>query len=1039
MKSYLKRTLWISGGIIGLILLIIITATLLFFFDKPLVRNLSQKYLSTKAGLSIKIGKLDYTISPLHIIISSLKVSQESKTQKIEVFVNRVEAKGEFKKLLHLDKPVFETVEAVGAELRLEQNAFPEEETDYQNLILQAAEILGYAGKLSVKDSRITASFLFGKVNLEKVNLDLSKSPAENTLTYALDCENIGVEISDGRFSFASRLNTSGTLEIAQRTSWKGRLALASLLIAAPGFRESFKSVTIEGVGELEPDKDRLSFTRLSAGFPELAQVSGNLTVDYGKNLSLEMNAEVRVDDLGQAASFLKPRLPRIFQDVSIQGKTAVGVRYDLATSSEGKQEKIEASLAFDRIRFGYAGPGLPLQAELSGQLKAEGLPADLQFAADIQANIGKISGENFEIQNSSLHLRGKGKKDVADISSFEGTLKGLAFVVPGGRRLSFEEAQLKGTARLDLNRKTLVLDSLEACLPPLSPVQSSVRLNLSPRGLKQASLVTRGLKITVLRKLLSSFIPESLKGWEFDGDLDISVEARDSDASREGWDFSGDLTLVQGKFNDPAFTVAGDGLAPRFHLEGQYNPLKSTLSFSGSLELSQGESLWKDFYISWAKYPVKAAITANYGLALQRLEAMAGRLVFPTLGEFQAEGSVLFEPSFSFNLQTNTRLMLEPLYSLYFQAGAANESRLNVTGTLESKAEIIKGKDALSIKGHLTWSDGSIEKPGSKFAVRGLKAEVPIYFETEGTKDSAEEETVPVRGSLKLEELQTPLFSFQSLEIFLRNGKNAFEIDPFSLDIFGGEAEFGKTSLALDPKTLAFKGVSSVRLRDLDISRIPLNSTQFKLSGNAAAVFSRVDISAQKISTQGQAEIDIYGGKVVISGLAIASPFSKARAISSNIDFVDLDLKKVTDAVPFGEVTGIIRGEIRDLTFSYGQPERFDLKLESAKKKGVPQTFSLKAVDDLTVISSGQQASMGTGKFWMRYIHGFRYEKIGIVSTLRNDAFTLSGTIKENGVVYLVKKPWLFGINVIDRDPEKKISFKEMMNRLKRVGQSGK
>jgi hypothetical protein len=1039
MKRYLKRTLWISGGIIGLILLIIITAALLFFFDKPLVRNLSQKYLSKKAGLAIEIGKLNYTISPLHITISSLKVSRETKTQKMEVFVSRLEAKGEFKKLLNLEKPVFETVEAEGAELRLEQKTSSEEETDYQNLILQAAEILGYARKLSVKDSRITASFLPGKVNLEKVNLGLSKSPAENTFAYALDCENAGVETSDGRFSFACRVNSAGTLALAQRTAWNGRLTLASLRIAAAGFKESFKTVTIEGVGELEAEKKKLSFSKLSAGFPELAAVSGNLVLDYGNSPSLRANAEVRVDDLGQAASFLKPHLPRIFQDVSIQGKTAVGVKYDLATSSQGKQENIEASLAVDRIRIRYAGPGLPLRAELSGQLKAEGSPADLRFAADIQANIGKISGENFEIQDSSLHLRGKGNKDVAAISSFEGALKGLAFVVPGGRRLSFEEARLKGKARLDINRKTLVLDSLEARLPLLSPVQSSVRLNLSPPGLKQASLVTRGLKITALRELLSSFIPESLKGWEFDGDLDISVEAQNSAARREGWDFSADLTLARGKFNDPAFTAAGDGLAPRFHLEGQYNPLKSTLSFSGSLELSQGESLWKDFYISWAKYPVKAAITASYSLVPKSLDAMTGWVVFPTLGEIQVRGSVLFEPPLSFNLQTNSSLSLESFYSLYFQAGAPEESRLNVKGTLESKAEILRGKDALSIKGRLTWSDGSIEKPGSKFAVRGLKADVPIRFETEGTKDSAEEETLSDKGSLKIEELQTTLFFFQSIEIFLRSGKNAFEVDPFSLDIFGGKVEFGKTSLAFDPKTLAFKGVSSLRLSDMEISRVPINSTQFKLSGNAAANFSRVDISPQKISAQGQAEIDIFGGKVVISDLSMASPFSKARVISSNVDLVDLDLKKVTDAVPFGEVTGIIRGEIRDLAISYGQPERFDLRLESVKKKGVPQTFSLKAVDDLTVISSGQQASMGTGKFWMRYVHGFRYEKIGIVSTLRNDAFTLSGTIKQNGVEYLVKKPWLFGINVIDRDPEKKISFKEMMNRLKRVAQSEK
>jgi len=73
-----------------------------------------------------------------------------------------------------------------------------------------------------------------------------------------------------------------------------------------------------------------------------------------------------------------------------------------------------------------------------------------------------------------------------------------------------------------------------------------------------------------------------------------------------------------------------------------------------------------------------------------------------------------------------------------------------------------------------------------------------------------------------------------------------------------------------------------------------------------------------------------------------------------------------------------------------------------------------------------------------MRFVRGFRYQKLGIVSTLHNDTFTLNGTIHEGGVEYLMKKPALFGISVVNREPNKKISFKEMVGRLKRIGQSG-
>jgi hypothetical protein len=227
--------------------------------------------------------------------------------------------------------------------------------------------------------------------------------------------------------------------------------------------------------------------------------------------------------------------------------------------------------------------------------------------------------------------------------------------------------------------------------------------------------------------------------------------------------------------------------------------------------------------------------------------------------------------------------------------------------------------------------------------------------------------------------------------------------------------------------------------LREIDIARFPIASPQFKLTGKIRAEFPRLDISSREVAISGRGEADVFGGKVVLRDLSVTRPFAADRSISLNIDLLDLDLKKLTDEVPFGEVTGIISGEVRNLVISYGQPERFEFRIESVPRRGVAQTFSLKAVDNLTVLSSGQQASAGTGGFWMSLVRGFRYQKLGLVSTLRNDTFTLNGTIHEGGVEYLVKKPALFGISVINREPGKVISFKEMTNRLKRVGRSEK
>ncbi|NOR15583.1 MAG: hypothetical protein GQ544_07765 [Candidatus Aminicenantes bacterium] len=124
-------------------------------------------------------------------------------------------------------------------------------------------------------------------------------------------------------------------------------------------------------------------------------------------------------------------------------------------------------------------------------------------------------------------------------------------------------------------------------------------------------------------------------------------------------------------------------------------------------------------------------------------------------------------------------------------------------------------------------------------------------------------------------------------------------------------------------------------------------------------------------------------------------------------------------------------------MAISYGQAESFSLSLESEKRKGIPQKFSTAAIKDLEILGTGGSTSMSSAKLLSRFISEFRYSKIGIFCSLKNDVFTLQGTIKENGTEYLVKNAWIFGISVINRKPQNQISFKDMVSRIKRIHQS--
>ena len=61
-------------------------------------------------------------------------------------------------------------------------------------------------------------------------------------------------------------------------------------------------------------------------------------------------------------------------------------------------------------------------------------------------------------------------------------------------------------------------------------------------------------------------------------------------------------------------------------------------------------------------------------------------------------------------------------------------------------------------------------------------------------------------------------------------------------------------------------------------------------------------------------------------------------------------------------------------------------------------------------------------------------YKKIGVRASLENDVFRINGTVMEGGKEYLVKRGRFSGVDIVNQNPENRISFKDMVKRIKRV-----
>jgi hypothetical protein len=130
--------------------------------------------------------------------------------------------------------------------------------------------------------------------------------------------------------------------------------------------------------------------------------------------------------------------------------------------------------------------------------------------------------------------------------------------------------------------------------------------------------------------------------------------------------------------------------------------------------------------------------------------------------------------------------------------------------------------------------------------------------------------------------------------------------------------------------------------------------------------------------------------------------------------------------------MTGIIQGSLKNFTMEYGEPASFVLDIESVPKRGVGQSISMDAIQSISILGTGVDSALNRGI--TQFFKEYPYSKIGLRGVLKNDQFSVNGTIHDGGKEYLVRRGLLRGVDVVNQNPNNVISFRDMQERLKRI-----
>ncbi len=187
--------------------------------------------------------------------------------------------------------------------------------------------------------------------------------------------------------------------------------------------------------------------------------------------------------------------------------------------------------------------------------------------------------------------------------------------------------------------------------------------------------------------------------------------------------------------------------------------------------------------------------------------------------------------------------------------------------------------------------------------------------------------------------------------------------------------------------------------------------------------------LTGARIEFSGFLELRMAGGTVRFTNIWI-EPFGVIPRYGADIRFSRIDLEQLTSPTSFGRVTGWIKGEIKGLVMSGVQPEAFEMVIENDPDYRGPKKISIKAIENLAILggSGGGVPLLGT------FFKDFSYSRIGISCRLSNDVFELHGLTRKGGVEYLVERGFLGGVNVVNMNPDGKILFADMVERLKRI-----
>ena len=252
----------------------------------------------------------------------------------------------------------------------------------------------------------------------------------------------------------------------------------------------------------------------------------------------------------------------------------------------------------------------------------------------------------------------------------------------------------------------------------------------------------------------------------------------------------------------------------------------------------------------------------------------------------------------------------------------------------------------------------------------------------------------------------------------------------PVTVPALGGSLTLPR--FAWRPSAQAGKEASldlALGLRNVDLRELSRAFGWPEFGGTLSGDIPSVRYAGEVLDLQGGLAMRVFDGAVTIDQLTLERPFGVAPTMTGAIAFSNLDLKPLTGAFGFGEITGRLEGFVRDLRLVDWEPVAFDAGFQTSTKAKDPRRISQRAVRDLTEVGGGGIAA-GLQAQVLKVFQTFGYSRIGLSCKLANDICRMGGLDTGSGGYTIVEGSGLPRVTVIGH--QRQVDWQVLVARLK-------